>query len=278
MTGFEQFIQEKTYLQNVTPATIHWYRHAFKKLKNPNPTEQDLKEFVVRMRQNGLSAESVNCFGRAVNVYMHWLSGAKTKCHLGCQHPKVPKLQTDEKIPDTFDIEDIGKFARWKPKNETRFRLQVLVLLLGDTGLRIDEALSLSWPDINLDSMLMRVMGKGRKERMVAFSHALRRYLFKFKQKAKYDLVFCTRDGQKLSHRNVMRDVDDLCKRLCIRRRKRLLHAFRHSFASTYIRQGGDVFRLQTQLGHSDISMTRRYVRLNPSDLQAVHSRLSMLS
>jgi integrase/recombinase XerD len=55
-------------------------------------------------------------------------------------------------------------------------------------------------------------------------------------------------------------------------------HTLRHTFGKNYIRNGGDVFRLQKILGHRTLDMTRRYVELDVSDLQAVHQRLSPLS
>jgi integrase/recombinase XerD len=55
-------------------------------------------------------------------------------------------------------------------------------------------------------------------------------------------------------------------------------HTLRHTFAVNYIRNGGDMFRLQRVLGHSTLEMTRKYVNLQTSDLQAVHERLSLLA
>lgn len=261
---FEQFIRERRYLSNVTDSTVHWYEQSFLRLNNPNPTEQDLKDFVVRLRKHGLSASSVNTFARAVNAYLRW-KGIKLK---------VPKLRVEERVPEVFSAEDISKFAKWKPTTDSGRRLQTLVLLLADTGLRISEALGLTWRDVNFDDLLLLVKGKGRKERQVPFSYEFRRYLFRHQQKAKHDRVFATRDGQELMHRNVMRDVKNLCKRLNVRPPRRLLHAFRHSFATHAIRLGTNPFVLQRLLGHTTMTMTNKYVTLGTTDLQQGHRSL----
>jgi hypothetical protein len=53
---FEQFIKERQYLQNVSPRTIQWYQESFKWLDNPNPTKAELKQFVIRMGEKGVSS------------------------------------------------------------------------------------------------------------------------------------------------------------------------------------------------------------------------------
>jgi hypothetical protein len=75
---FEQFIQEKKYLANVSPATCEWYKQSLHWLLGPSPDEAALKDFVMRMRAKGLTASSCNCHIRAVNSYLHWASGVST--------------------------------------------------------------------------------------------------------------------------------------------------------------------------------------------------------
>lgn len=263
---FEDFIRERRYLSNVSQRTIEWYRQSFKWLDNPNPTEADLKEFVIRMRQAGLAASSCNNRTRAVNAYLKWLGSGL----------KVPKMKESQRVLPTFSADDIQKIMRWKPKPYTRRRLQCLMLTLADTGIRINEALSLRWPDVDFDNLLLKVRGKGDKERLVPFSFELRRFLWKFRHE--YPLVFSTTTANKLERRVVLRDAKMICKKLGIKVPERTLHAFRHSFALQYLRRGGSVFHLQKVLGHSSLEMSRRYSNLTTSDLQAVHRQVSLLS
>ena len=90
--------------------------------------------------------------------------------------------------------------------------------------------------------------------------------------------VFPSHRGLKLNQRNFLRDFKLWGTRLLITGVRFSFHTLRHTFAVNYIRNGGDVFRLQRILGHSTLEMTRRYVNLQTSDLQAVHSKLSLLS
>jgi integrase len=149
---------------------------------------------------------------------------------------RVPRLKEEEFLPQTFSAEDISKFAEWKPKTKTGQRARLLVLTLADTGLRLSEALNLRWVDVDLDNCLLNAVRKGRKERKVPFSVELRRVLYKSNPGAGF--VFSTRAGTKISPRNSLRDVSKACHQLNIKRPCRLLHAFRHSWASNAVRQG----------------------------------------
>ncbi len=275
---FEQFIQEKKYLANVSPATCEWYKQSLNWLPNPSPDEAALKDFVMRMRAKGLTSSSCNCHIRAVNSYLHWASGASTKCCAACSHLKVPRLKEEQRILPTFSPADIQKIAKWKPKGFCPTRLHVLMLLLADTGCRSGEALTLRWPDVDFDNLLLKLHGKGAKDRLVPFSFELRRHLWRWQHLCKRDLVFPTLHGQHMGRRNELRGVKRLCKRLGIQAPARTIHAFRHTFAVNYLRRGGSVFHLQKVLGHSSLEMTRRYANLVTADLSAVHERLSLLS
>lgn len=275
----EQFIKERQYLLNVSLETVLWYRQSLAWLGTEDPTEDSLKTMVYKMRDAGLRASSVNCRARAINAYLHWNSGNKSpKCWPGCQHPKVPKLKTEQRVLPTFSSGDIVKFSKWKPKRYAQYRLQSIILLLSDVGCRINEALSLEWKDVDFDNLLVTLHGKGGKDRTVPFSFELRRYLWKWKQQTKWGIVFPSRDGHKLGRRDVLRDVKNLCEVLGVTVPERTLHAFRHTFALHYLRNGGSVFHLQKTLGHSSLEMSRRYSNLQTSDLQQIHQRVSLLS
>ena len=80
MTRFDQFLKERRYQGNVSERSIEWYELAFKWLPNENPTESELKQTVIRMREEGLSARSINSYRTALNAYLHWLMSPETKC------------------------------------------------------------------------------------------------------------------------------------------------------------------------------------------------------
>jgi integrase/recombinase XerD len=276
---FEQFIKERQYITNVSPRTIEWYKESFQWLRIEQPTKDDLTDFVMRMRNAGLKATSCNNRIRAVNGYLHWLTfGTEKKCGPGCDHLKVPKLKEPELILPTFTVDQIRLIKQYHPRTDFERRLQLLILLLADTLCRITEALSLEWPDVDLNSLLVKIRGKGNKERLIPFSLELRKYLIRYQKRVKHSLVFATRDGLPLDRHVSLRDVKRLCRKLGFEPPRRTQHSLRHTGAIHYLRKGGSVFHLQKQLGHSDLAMTRKYANLLTEDLQQVHPQVSLLA
>jgi integrase/recombinase XerD len=261
MTRFDEFVKERKYLKNVSPRTLDYYEDCRRAWEKHGP---DPKEFVVKMREGGARASTVNCVARGLNAYFKW-----------AELPlKIPRLKEEERVIETWSESDAKKFISHKPKTKGLKRAQVLCLLLIDTGLRIDEALSIKKEHINFDNLFIRVTGKGRKERDVPFSLELRKYLWKYADKPGY--VFCTRNGLKLGHRNITRDVFRLCEAAGVNVKRRLLHSFRHTFATNFLRMGGNVFMLQRILGHRNLSVTQKYCQFVSQDL--VQNHRSMLT
>jgi integrase/recombinase XerD len=254
---FQQFVKERKYLTNVSENTIRWYGSAWKAWEKYQP------DFVLNARQDGVGAARLNCYLRALNAYFRWAG-----------LPVIPKLKQTEKVIATYSEADVRKIIQARSKG----RVQVLTLLLVDVGLRIDEALSIRVRDVDFDNLLIKVRGKGDKERIVPFSFDLRKHLFRFANELHADsLVFAAKNGRKLNYRNVVRDVQNFLTAIKVFRPPRMLHAFRHTFAVNYLRAGGSVFHLQKVLGHATLDMTRRYANLVTEDLQEMQQKVSLL-
>jgi len=283
MSSFAAFIQERRYLKNVSPSTVSWYTHAFKWLPSETPTQEQLKDAVMRMRAKGLKETGCNASIRAINAYLHWNSGSERKCGAGCTHLRIAQLKEPQNVLPTLTAVQVTLLVNWKPKAKHFYqrRLHLLALFLLDTGCRITEALTLRVREIDMDNMLITLDGKGRKQRIVPFSFVLRRAMHRFMSdfnRKPDSLLFTTRGETPVGRMTALRGVKILCSQLGFDPPPRTLHAFRHTFAVNYLRRGGSVFHLQKVLGHSTLEMTRRYANLMTEDLQAVHERVSLLS
>jgi integrase/recombinase XerD len=275
---FNQFVREKKYLLNVTKKTETWYWMSWKAFTRNVGTPEILdrfvlNEFVIKLRESGIQAKSCNTYICAINTFLSWL----WENHHTSERLKIKYLKAEEKVIQTYTDAEMRAFVNWKPKTWTERRLYALLMTLIDTGARIDiELLRLKREDVDLDNLLIKLDGKGGKERYVPISLELRKVLHKWLDKHnKFDLVFPTRDGGKQIYRNCLKQFAALSKKLGI---KGGFHKFRHTFATQYMRNGGSELYLQRALGHSSLAMTRRYTQINEEDLKRVHLKNSLLS
>ena len=271
----ERFIQERKYLKSVTHKTLEWYKYSFHAFRGAMGSKDTIGAKIAELRQRGVSATSVNTYLRTLNAYFRWMhTEGHTKALI-----RLPPLKEEVKVLATLRPEHVQRLVQLKPKGPWEQRIHTVAMLLLDSGMRIDEALSLRREDVDLDNLLVKLHGKGQRERIVPISAECRKLLWKYLNRPgapsvrQDSLVFSTRTGTKLLQRNLLQEFHALGDRLRIIS----FHTMRHTFAVNYIRNGGDVFRLQRILGHSTLEMTRRYVSLQVTDLSEVHERFSLL-
>ncbi|WP_158786013.1 tyrosine-type recombinase/integrase [Granulicella sp. L46] len=277
MAGFADFIKHRKYFVCVSPATLDWYKSCFRSIPEC-PTQADLQNAVIAMRERGLKPTGINSAITCWNAYTHWLAFPETKCGPGCQHPKLTRLKEPQNNLAVYSEQQINRLVTYKP-NTAELRTHLIMLFLFDVGARISEVLSLCADSLDFENMLVRLDGKGSKTRIVPFSAELRKRLVRYVADAPgHRLVFATRNGTKLERRSVLRSVKRLCRKVGFEPPARTLHAARHSFASNYLRKGGNAIALQRTLGHADLTTTQRYCHLAVADLQAAHQRISLLA
>ena len=126
---------------------------------------------------------------------------------------------------------------------------------------------------------MVRVRGKGNRERLVPISLECRKRLYVLLKGATAESVFPTYSGLRLTTRNAYRDIKAVCGAAGVTGAHIHPHAFRHCFVVTYIRRGGDIYRLSRLLGHASITTTQRYLRSMGFDaIHEGHQRLSPLN
>jgi site-specific recombinase XerD len=278
----DAFLEQGLYLRNWTAKTIRIYRLSLRECPD-ELTKASLNAVVVKMRQRGLTTGGINVRIRSINSFLSWLHDEGRLQ----EHLRIKVLRNSPKpialLPDT----DVRRLMQFRPKTLNERRAWTLTMLLLDSGLRIEEALSLERKNVNLDDRALRVVGKGNKERIVPISVEGRKILYRWmsgdSNKGRPDggssprYVFTARSDGRLTYRNAYRDIQVLCNRASISRRVHP-HAFRHCFAVAYIRQGGDIYRLSRILGHASIETTQLYVRsMGIEHLREAHEARSPL-
>ena len=177
--------------------------------------------------------------------------------------------------------DDRRKFTMRRP---TALRDRAIILTLLDTGLRASELCALTIEDVDLKTGRVMIKhgeaggAKGGKGRMVFVGKTTRktiwRYLTGREDGDDQDApLFVALSGRKLTRDALRQLISSLGEKVNIR--KAYPHRFRHTFAITYLRSGGDVFTLQSLLGHSSLDMVQHYARVAQIDLEKAHSKAS---
>jgi integrase/recombinase XerD len=193
------------------------------------------------------------------------------------RHDVIPLSQQELQLlltacDHTKRYERRGKKACQNSRN-TALRDRAIVILLVDTGIRASELCGLTIRDADLKTHRIVVMGKGRKERHVPISprteQALWRYLTIRDDKRPGAPLFVTSAGDSLSRFRLHRLLEAAGQRVGVA--DVYPHRFRHTFAITFLRNGGNVFALQRILGHESLTMVNKYLAIAQTDLQAAH-------
>ena len=188
------------------------------------------------------------------------LSSPKTQKHL-------PQFMTEEEVARLIES------AHAKNVDDERgLRDRAILETFYSTGLRISELVGLSIQDVDFISGVVKVMGKGRKERIAPIGEAaiktLRQYLGKRKKEC--EALFLNKSGRRLTSRGV-RGIVDKYIRLLGMRQGMSPHTLRHSFATHLLNRGADLRTVQELLGHANLSTTQIYTHMTTEKLKNVY-------
>ena len=287
----DDFLNRGVYLRNWSKRTVRTYRQGSQASNRAFQRERPTRRRPLRLCTRpssmlGSSTPPARRLPRRVqHVHPHGelVSWLKDEGHI-VEPLRVKLLPCSKTAPSPFGDRDIRLILSFRPKRFTEFRLWTLIQTLIDSGIRIDEALTLRTENVRLDDCVFEVVGKGNKRRLSAVQFELRKTLYRFmqlktKRKIRDTLIFCTFDGLQLSYRNTHRDILTLCTSLGISGPRISPHTFRHYFAVSFMRSGGDIYSLSRILGHESINTTAIYLRSMGIDgLRESRRRFSPLS
>lgn len=189
----------------------------------------------------------------------------------GIPKPKKPKLL----IRPLDKTQIAALMAIVKRKDFVGIRNRAMLYLFLDSGLRKSELINLKPEDVDWNGQQVRVMGKGGKERMVPFGNSCRQGLWAYwtkRRTVERQHFFINHFGNKLAAPRVSEMVRRLGARIGVHL---TVHQLRHTFATEYIRNGGDPISLKEMLGHETLETVMIYVRLANQDVSLKHRKFS---
>ncbi len=189
-------------------------------------------------------------------------------------NPKLPRH-----LPDVLSQEEVNSLlAQPDIHDKLGFRDRTMLELLYASGLRVSELTTLKPLDLDLQAGLLRVFGKGRKERLVPIHHTVQEMLQVYLQtwrptfRPQADALFLNRSGKALSRQGVWKMIKNRALTAGIRK-PISPHTLRHSFATHLLEGGADLRTVQILLGHADILATEIYTHVQASRLKTEHRR-----
>jgi len=242
-------------------------------------TARHLRVFLTDERKRCSPAQARHCYVALCTFLKHLTAeGMLTSSPLdGVDPPKLPKKQlpalTVAQVQAVFATCDAAKFVGVRDK--------AILLLLLDTGARAAELLAMTVDQVNPPTGVITVMGKGAKERDLCYSEltaaAVKDYCRR-RVGLETSVLFVNQYGQPLTYSGLAQLLRRRGKAAGLPDHATHPHAFRHTFATLYLRNGGDVFTLQKLLGHASLTMTERYLTLTGEDMAATHRSCSPAS
>lgn len=195
---------------------------------------------------------------------------------------RPPVVREDQIQP--FTREQVEALLVAAKRGRHAVRDEAMLLFLLDTGVRASEVCGLKIGEVDQRGHCCRVLGKGNKERTVYFGRKTSRALWTYLRTRRGGAdpeqgLFLAENGQRpeepLTRYGLLRRIETLGKAAGLEQARCSPHTFRHTFAIYFLRNGGDVFALSALLGHTSLTMTRRYLALAQADLEAQHRAAS---
>ena len=217
----------------------------------------------------------------AIKVFFRYLLQEKVLEHNVTDIMDSPKLWRI--LPEFMTGDEVSAFLRAfsaKSKDPLEFRNRCMMEVLYSCGLRVSEMANLKLGNIVFDENILRVLGKGSKERIVPVGKIAMQFISKYLKDCRPQLLknaaipylFLSNNGRKLDRERIWMVVKEAAVRAGISKDIHP-HTLRHSFASHLLENGADLRAIQEMLGHADISTTQIYTHVSAKRLLSIHKK-----
>lgn len=182
---------------------------------------------------------------------------------------EVSSLKSPKKLPKYLSISEVNKLLNIPLNSEFDYRNKAMLELMYATGLRVSELVSIEYSNIDFENSIIRINGKGKKERIIPLgevaSYYLKVYLNDYRSKLlkrnTYNQVFLNNHGKPITRQGFNYILENI-RELTGIEKEITPHVLRHSFATHLLEGGADIRSIQEMLGHENISTTNIYTEV----------------
>jgi len=274
---------------NLAANTISAYRQDLndfcdflKKTEKPlllNIDDSDILDYLINLRKNSISARSASRKLSALKHLFKFLMGEKRIENDPTLSLESPKLLRS--LPDVLSRDEVTRLLEASlGEKPLSMRNNAILEVWYACGLRISELSGLNLGDVVFEVDILRVRGKGNKERLVPFGKYAKKALEEYLRSGRpallrensYDVLFLSQQGGKLTRMGLWGIFEKYVKKADITRPVKP-HILRHSCATHMVEGGADIRTVMEFLGHADITTTQIYTHLDQKYLKEVHRR-----
>lgn len=243
-------------------------------------TADKITSFFKSLKNIGLTSTSAARYFSSIKGFLSYL----LKNNYITKNPieKVGSPKLSKKLPAVLNINEVEQILS-KPdvNNNLGLRDKAILELLYACGTRVSELTDLKLSDLFLSDEVIRVFGKGSKERLIPIGSSAIKWMGEYLHKSRSNImkisksgnfVFLNSRGSKLSRMGVWKIIDRYVKEAGIKKEVHP-HTFRHSFATHLLEGGADLRAVQEMLGHADISTTQIYTHIDRDYIKQVHKQ-----
>jgi integrase/recombinase XerC len=268
--------------KNVSPHTLRGYLSDLEQLADflgekdvDSVDHQTLRRFVAHLMDLKERKSSIARKLSAVRSFFRFLNREGIVAANPARLVATPKRE--RRLPAVLTVDDAARVIDAKARDEgSALRDRAILETLYSTGIRVSELVGMNREDINVHDRVVRIRGKGRKERIVPVGRkaldAVHAYLALKENGPEAAAVFTGPAGKRLTVRTVQRILENRRKSLGLAQ-KASPHTLRHSFATHMLESGADLRALQELLGHASLSTTQRYTHLNLDALMETYDK-----
>ena len=246
------------------------------------PTQAlDIDAFLAEQRDQKKAASSISRLITSLRKFYQWLvrqNIQKLNPMLEIDSPK--KRRT---LPVALTVNEVNNLLEQPDtKKNLGLRDRALLETLYATGIRVSELINLKFTDLHEELRLVKVFGKGSKERLIPISEVALTWIDSYKEKVRdplilkigknTDFIFLNSRGSSLTRQAVWQIIKHYCKMAGIQKNV-TPHTLRHTFATHLLENGADLRVVQEILGHSDISTTQIYTNLSQKHILQVYEK-----
>lgn len=276
----DKFLSYLEIEKNYSPYTILNYRldlEYFLKLMESVPVERmdyfQLRKYLADMRTKEYRPRTLARKLSSLRSFFKFLQREGHIKNNPAQLMMTPKL--DKKLPNFLSETETVSLLEVPPKDtEAGLRDRAILETLYSAGLRVSELVGLNMENIDFISNLVKVMGKGKKERLVPVGdqalQAIKDYVDHRKKKS--NIVFLNKNGTRLTTKSVC-DITHKYIKMTSVNRNISPHVLRHSFATHLLNRGADLRSVQELLGHVNLSTTQIYTHVTTERLKSVYDK-----